>query len=84
MATIPRKFKIVIIFRAFSNMGSYVKDAFLKAIPITIGMIGMFFIALSPLYLILKLQLNQTHANELTQLQALPLVQRSTQATQHS
>ena len=64
-------------------MNEIIKDALLKALPITIASIGVCFVSLMPLYLILKLQSNQSHANELTRLQSLPLVQRSTQAILH-
>ena len=64
-------------------MNEIIKDALLKALPITFATIGVCFITLMPLYLMLKLQSNQTHANEPRRLQALPLVQHRTQATLH-
>jgi len=64
-------------------MNEIIKDALLKALPITIATLGFCFIALMPLYLMLKLQSNQPHANEPTRPLALPLVQRSTQAILH-
>ena len=64
-------------------MNEIIKDALLKALPITVATIGGCFITLMPLYLILKLQSNQSHVNEPTRLQALPLVQRNRSTTQH-
>jgi len=64
-------------------MNEIIKDALLKALPITVATLGFCFISLMPLYLILKLQSSQSHANEPMRLQALPLVQRNTQATLH-
>ena len=64
-------------------MNEIIKDALLKALPITVASIGFCFIALMPLYLMLKLQSNQSHANEPTRPLALPLVQRTTQAIPH-
>jgi len=64
-------------------MNEIIKDALLKALPITVASIGFCFISLMPLYLMLKLQSNQSHVNEPTRLQALPLVQRNIQATRH-
>ena len=64
-------------------MNEIIKDALLKALPITVASIGFCFIALMPLYLMLKLQSNQSHANEPTRPLTLPLVQRNIQATLH-
>jgi len=64
-------------------MNEIIKDALLKALPITVATLAFCFIALMPLYLMLKLQSNRSHVNEPTRLQALPLVQRNTQATLH-
>jgi len=64
-------------------MNEIIKDALLKALPITFATIGVCFITLMPLYLMLKLQSNQIRVNEPRRLQALPLVQHRTQATLH-
>jgi len=64
-------------------MNEIIKDALLKALPLTVATIGGCFITLMPLYLILKLQSNQSHANELTRPLALPLVQRNRSTTPH-
>jgi len=64
-------------------MNEIIKDALLKALPITIASIGFCFVALMPLYLMLKLQSNQTHANEPTRPLTLPLVQRNRSTTPH-
>ena len=64
-------------------MNEIIKDALLKALPITVATLGFCFIALMPLYLMLKLQSNQSHANELTPPLTLPLVQRNIQAIPH-
>jgi len=64
-------------------MNEIIKDALLKALPLTVATIGGCFITLMPLYLILNLQLNQSHANELTRPLTLPLVQRNRSTTQH-
>jgi len=64
-------------------MNEIIKDALLKALPLTVATIGGCFITLMPLYLMLKLQLNQSHANELGQLQVSLQVQRNIQAIPH-
>jgi len=64
-------------------MNEIIKDALLKALPLAVATIGGCFITLMPLYLILKLQLNQSHVNEPTRPLALPLVQRNRSTTQH-
>jgi len=64
-------------------MNEIIKDALLKALPLTVATIGGCFITLMPLYLMLKLQSNQSHANELGRLQVSPQVQRNMSTTQH-
>ena len=64
-------------------MNEIIKDALLKALPLTVATIGGCFITLMPLYLMLKLQSNQSHVNELGRLQVSLQVQRNRSITQH-
>ena len=60
------------------------KDAFIKALGPALIMIFAVTASLAPLYLILKLQLSQQNAKQLTQIPTYSQVLRSIQEAQHS
>lgn len=61
-----------------------VREAILKAVTHTTLILFMGLVALLPLHLILKMQLNQFPVGEQEQLQASLQVQRNTQVIPHS